>query len=184
MNDKIALFDMDDTIVDFQGTLRRRLLKTMGPNETFPTDIWNMPDYWYERAQAIKKEPGFWHNLPQLQWGTDVMNMAREIGFDIHILTKGPAAGSLAWKEKVDWVHDHLNDVTLHITEDKSIAYGRVFVDDYFPFMKLWLEHRPRGLGVVNYSSNHSQLVSVMDGMNAVRTRLQEAYDRSNTTRE
>lgn len=176
---KIALFDMDETIVDFQGPLRRRLLEMMGPEEDLPSNLWDMPDHWYARAQAIKREPGFWYGLPSLQWGMDIMALARNIGFDIHILTKGPTTGSLAWKEKVDWVHDHLEDVTLHITEDKRIAYGRVFVDDYWPFMELWLRNRPRGLGIVNYeSSRHPNLVSYLDGLEAVRERLQEAYDR------
>jgi len=180
--DKIALFDMDETLVDFQGPLRERLMAMKSPQEDFPQDLWDMPDYWYQRAQAIKREPGFWRNLPRKQWGWDVLDIARDIGFDIHILTKGPTVGSIAWSEKVDWIRENLPDAKLHITDDKRIAYGRVFVDDYFPFMKMWLENRPRGLGVVNYSSNHpafkDQLVSIKDGMDAVRERLEDAYAR------
>lgn len=176
---KIALFDMDETLVDFQGPLREALLQMKGPEEEFPSDLWNMPDHWYRRAQAIKLVPGFWRNLPRLQWGWDVLEICRDIGFDIHILTKGPTTGSRAWMEKVDWVHENLPDATLHITEDKRIAYGRVFVDDYWPFMELWLRHRPRGLGIVNYSSElHPNLVNVHDGMDEVRKKLQEAFDR------
>jgi len=178
-SDKIALFDMDETLVDFQGALRSRLEKMQGPDEEFPADLWNMPDYWYARAQAIKKEPGFWRNLQPLAWGQQVLKVCQEIGFDIHILTKGPTTGSQAWAEKVDWVHEHMPFATLHITEDKRIAYGRVFIDDYWPFMELWLKNRPRGLGVVNYPSHvHPNLVSVHDGMDKVRERLQEAFDR------
>lgn len=175
---KIALFDMDETLVDFQGVLRERLLQMKSPQEDFPTDLWNMPDYWYERAQAIKKEPGFWRSLPKKAWGWQVLKICQEIGFDIHILTKGPTTGSRAWSEKVDWVHEHMPFATLHITEDKRIAYGRVFVDDYKPFMEIWLKHRPRGLGVVNYEWNHPQIVSIHNGMNEVQNRLQKAFDR------
>lgn len=178
-SDKIALFDLDETLADFQGPLRERLLKTQGPDEVFPKDLWDMPDYWYERAQAIKREPGFWRNLPRKQWGWDVLDIARDIGFDIHVLTKGPAVSSQAWAEKVDWVRKNLPDATLHITDDKRIAYGRVFVDDYWPFMELWLKNRPRGLGIVNYDSKcHENLTSILDGMDAVRQRLEEAYSR------
>lgn len=177
--DKIALFDMDETLVDFQGPLRKRLLETQGPEEDFPSNLWDMPDHWYARAQAIKREPGFWRNLPTLPWGWDVLDIAREIGFDIHILTKGPTTGSQAWAEKVDWVREYLPGAKLHITDDKRIAYGRVFVDDYWPFMELWLANRPRGLGIVNYpSQQYPNLVSVLDGMEEVSRRLQEAYDR------
>ena len=131
----------------------------------------------YERAQAIKKVPGFWRNLPNLQWGWDVLEIAREVGFDIHISTKGPTTGSRAWSEKVDWVHEHLPDATLHITENKCMLYGRVFIDDYKPFMEDWLENRPRGLGIVNYSWEHPNVVDVSN-LELVRERLQEAYGR------
>jgi len=178
-SDKIALFDMDETLVNFQGPLRERLLEMKGPEEETPENLWAMPDHWYARAQAIKKEPGFWRNLPKLQWGWDVLDIAREIGFDIHVLTKGPTTGSVAWSEKVDWVRENLPEATLHITDDKRIAYGRVFVDDYWPFMELWLKNRPRGLGIVNYSSHlHENLTSVHDGMDVVQQRLREAYER------
>ena len=174
----IALFDMDETLVDFQGPLRERLLMTQGPEEVFPSNLWDMPDHWYQRAQSIKKEPGFWRNLPRLQWGWDVLDVCQEIGYDIHILTKGPTTGAQAWAEKVEWIRENLPQATLHITDDKRIAYGRVFVDDYWPFMELWLRHRPRGLGIVNYeSSKHENLVSIHDGMDVVRERLQEAFD-------
>jgi hypothetical protein len=177
--DKVALFDMDETLVDFQGPLREALATTLGPDEAMPTDLWDMPDHMYRRGQFIKRVPGFWRNLPKLKWGNDVLDIAREIGYDIHVLTKGPTTGSLAWKEKVDWVRAEMPDATLHITDDKRIAYGRVFVDDYWPFMELWLQNRPRGLGVVNYSSDkHPNLVSYDDGLEVVRDRLQEAYDR------
>lgn len=178
--DKIALFDMDETLVNFQGPLREALLRMKGPNEDMPENLWDMPEHWYARAQAVKRVPGFWRNLPRLQWGWDVLEICRDIGYDIHILTKGPTTGPRAWSEKVEWVHENIPDATLHITEDKRIAYGRVFVDDYWPFMELWLRHRPRGLGVVNYPSHvHPNLISVHDGMDAVRKKLQEAFDRA-----
>jgi len=177
--DKIALFDMDECLVNFQGPLRDRLQKMAGPEETVPENLWEMPNHWYERAQAIKREPGFWRNLPKLQWGWDVLEIARDIGFDIHILSKGPTTGSRAWGEKVDWIHKYIPESTLHLTEDKRIAYGRVFVDDYWPFMETWLQNRPRGLGVVNYSSDlHPNLVSTLDGMDKVREKLEQAYTR------
>jgi len=175
--DKIALFDMDETLVNFQGPLRERLKAMKSPEEEFPQDLWQMPDYWYERAQAIKKEPGFWRNLPRLEWGWKVLDICRSIGYDIHVLTKGPTTGSRAWMEKVDWVRENMPFATLHITDDKRIAYGRVFVDDYWPFMELWLKNRPRGLGVVNYSSElHTNLVSIEDGYDEVHKRLEESF--------
>ena len=58
-------------------------------------------------------------------------------------------------------------------------ARHHVAMMHYWPFMELWLKNRPRGLGIVNYASDvHPNLVSVDDGMDAVRRRLEEAFAR------
>lgn len=180
---RIALFDMDETLTNFRGPLKERLLKMQGPQEEFPADLWNMPDHWYERAQAIKREPGFWRGLPKLQWGWDVLGICTEIGYDIHVLTKGPTTGTLAWHEKADWVHEYLPQAKFHITEDKRTIAGRVFVDDHWPFMELWLRDRPYGIGVINqspfpFTAFRPNVISIQSGLDVVRQKLQEAFDR------
>lgn len=174
---KIALFDMDGTLVDFQKALAIKLKLMLGPDEVMPPNLWDMPDYMYERAQAIKREPGFWKSLPPIQWGWDVMKICREIGYDIHLLTKGPTTGARAWSEKVEWRDKYLPGTPLHIVEDKRIVYGRVFVDDYAPFIEAWLKHRPRGVAVTNNEElRDSNVINYSDGLQLVRERLEKAF--------
>jgi len=72
------------------------------------------------------------------------------VGFNVHILTKGPSSNPLAWAEKMECVRKHFDDnVTIHITEDKGVHYGRVLVDDYPAYVNAWLAHRPRGLVIM-----------------------------------
>jgi len=169
---------MDGTLVDFQKALKIRLETTLGPDEVMPPDLWDMPDYMYERAQAIKREPGFWRNLPRINWGWNVMEICKAIGYDIHLLTKGPTTGARAWSEKVEWRDANLPGVPLHIVEDKRIVYGRVFVDDYAPFIEAWLKHRPRGIAVTNDEElRNSSVINYSDGVDLLVDRLAKAFD-------
>ena len=70
------------------------------------------------------------------------------MGFLLHVLTKGPKYTRAAWSEKADWCAENLPDALITVTQDKSLMYGRVLVDDYPPYFEKWLEVRPRGLVV------------------------------------
>ncbi|MCK5018074.1 MAG: hypothetical protein KAS32_13540, partial [Candidatus Peribacteraceae bacterium] len=70
-------------------------------------------------------------------------------GFEIMILTKGPKSSPNAWKEKVEWCRLHVPDAKITITEDKSLVYGKVLVDDFPDYIIPWLKYRPRGLVIM-----------------------------------
>ena len=147
----IALVDMDNTLVDYEGQLLHDLQELANPSEA-PVgvyDIW--PPHIKARAHLIKQQQGWWENLPNFEFGWDVYNELHKLGFNIHILTKGPQASPNAWTEKVNWCLKHIKDPenSITITGDKSLVYGRVLVDDYPEYMDLWLKWRPRGLGIM-----------------------------------
>jgi 5'(3')-deoxyribonucleotidase len=137
------------------------------------------------RMRLIKRQVGWWSNLPVIESGMQILNLAKQVGFDIHILTKGPDKISNAWKEKVDWVHEHLGyDVNIHVTSDKSLTYGKVLFDDYPEYMAAWLKWRPRGLGIMPVTSYNTHYthpnVIKWDGTNVeeVTQALKLAYER------
>ena len=78
-----------------------------------------------------------------------ILKEIQKLKFDIHILTKGPWRSSNAWTEKVEWCREHVPGIPLTITQEKSLVYGRVLVDDWTPYYESWLKVRPRGLVVV-----------------------------------
>jgi len=179
----VALFDMDGTLADYEWSLTSKLREMMGPDEPSidGANLWEMDKLPHiaARIDAIKNVPGWWRDLPRMRWGFDVFEVACRIGFEPHILTKGPAMNANAWKEKMEWVRRELgDDIQVHITSDKSLVYGAVLVDDYATYMNEWLKFRPRGLGVVPYDTDNPNLVSYQDGMDEVTKRLEAAYTR------
>ena len=150
-DDRLALFDMDGTLADYDGRLLSDLGRMASPGEPPPVLSWDDGPVWMqERISAIKSQPGWWLGLKPVPSGFVVFNLAKEIGFIPHVLTKGPRHHPAAWMEKLQWCHRYIHpDVDVTITQDKGLVYGRVLVDDYPDYLSRWLKHRPRGLGLM-----------------------------------
>lgn len=157
---KVALFDMDGTLFDYEGQMIKDLLSIHGPHEEpsehalTTNDMWELArtyPHLEKRMDLIKKQPGWWRNLPRLKLGWNIYHMAEAVGFCTKILTKGPRSKSAAWAEKVDCISDHFGeDMPIDIVgKNKDDVYGRVLVDDFPEYMSGWLANRPRGLGIL-----------------------------------
>jgi len=187
--DKIMLVDMDGTVADYDGQLRRDLQAMHEGPSLRNEDLHAMEDahpHMRARMDAIKHMPGWWRRLPRIESGFEVVRLAQAIGFDIHVLTKGPGRHTAAWTEKVDWCRDQpeLAEADIHIVTSKANTYGTVLFDDFPPYMEAWLANRPRGLGVMpvrayNTGWSHVNVVSYT-GFNlaAVEVLLRTAYER------
>ncbi len=166
MNEKIkpiALFDMDGTIADYVSAMKRDMESLRSPEEpeSDGDNLWdeNAPGYIKARKETIEKTRGWWRELKPIPVGIDVMKIAQELGFEIRILTKGPNDVPQAWAEKLEWCQHHLGkDIQVTITRDKGTVYGRVLVDDYWPFMEGWLKHRKNGLGLMPGDSDNKDV--------------------------
>lgn len=168
MEDKTALFDMDNTLFDYEGQIKRDLAKLAAPDDPEITELWdNTPPHIEARIELIKSVPGWWLNLPKFEPGWVIYRMAKDAGFKCHILTKGPGSKPHAWAEKVSCIHKHFGrDVGIDIVmkngdgkgSDKSDRYGRVLVDDYPPYVLSWLANRPRGLAIMPAHSYNSDV--------------------------
>ena len=151
----IALFDLDGTLCDYDGASKRDYDNLKSPDDP-PYEILsrdNEPIYIKRRLDLIRSHPGWWESLPELKIGFDVLNVAMELGYIINILTKGPSDINkvMAWTEKVRWAKKHIPKASVTITEDKSLVYGKVLVDDFPGYIEGWLNHRPRGLVIMPY---------------------------------
>ena len=172
----IALFDLDGSLADYESALTQDLIDIASPDEP-PPEIYNPPPYLKKRIDLIRQVPGWWRTLDLLDAGFGVFEAATDLGFDTRVLTKGPQSCVNAWTEKLEWCQDYLPDDTqVTITRDKSSVYGRVLVEDYVPFLKGWLNQRPRGLGILlenehNKGFKHPR-VFVFDGSMAKEQQL------------
>lgn len=155
----IALFDLDGTLADYEGAITRDLKKLSAPSE--PIDDVNaglnhdesLP-WMKERMHMIRNQPGWWFNLEPHPPGFELLQMAIDIGYDIHVLSKGPRTKPWAWKEKLEWCQKFLPEtVKVTLTEDKSLVYGRILVDDWPEYIASWLVNRPRGAVIMPNAS-------------------------------
>jgi hypothetical protein len=171
----IALFDLDGSLADYDGAMVRDLDALRAPDEPPVTraNLWELDKREHVRARMrlIKGQPGWWLNLAPIPMGMEVLTLCERLGFDVHILTKGPKRHSLAWDEKVRWCQRHIGpEVDIHVTSDKGLVYGKLLYDDYPDYMLRWLRHRPRGLGIMpvgphNRAFTHPNVVK-WDGTN------------------
>jgi 5'-nucleotidase len=148
MTNPVALIDMDGTIADYDRAMKEALDELRSPGEPVYTSFSGKNEPWIEaRRKLVSRVPGFWKNLPVHEAGFDVIRVLRALGYDLMVLTKGPTTKPAAWGEKVEWCRKHLPDNTpVTITEDKSLVYGRILVDDWPEYFEPWLHYRPRGV--------------------------------------
>ena len=182
-DDKVALVDMDGTLCDFRGALDRDIAKVLnghGEDVKVPACVVQEIE-WLIRGQA-----GWYRNLKPLPFGFVIVRLLQEIGFRIMIMTKSSKESKNAWSEKVAWIAEYLPEVDVTVTQDKSLVYGRVLVDDYPNHFLRWMEHRPRGIVVMpnqawnKGTSKRPNLyqVSSTEDLEALRPVLEEAYER------
>lgn len=189
---KVALLDLDGTVADFNLSMSLKLEELKSPFEEAGNSLQQAVPAIAERVartikarkSLIKKQPGFWRNLPRIELGFQIVREMERKGFDIHVLTKGPSTTTSAWTEKVEWVQENLPDASITITQDKSLMYGAILVDDWPEYFEAWLEARPRGLVICvaqpwNEDVDHPQVVRY-DGTNLdkVRQRIREVSER------
>ena len=155
-SDNIALIDLDGTVCDHDGALERDLNLLRSPSEPLINiskwrDKSKMPSHISSRTYMIRDRSCWWRDLPPIQQGMDLVGAMSEMGYRIVVLTQGPRRNPSAWKGKVKWIDKYFPPHTdIVITRDKGIVYGKVLFDDYPDYLEAWLEHRPRGLAIMN----------------------------------
>jgi FMN phosphatase YigB (HAD superfamily) len=122
---KIALFDLDGTLADYDGQLLKDLQRIASEHEPPPMLYENIP-YIEARRHVITSQVGWFLNLTKFQLGWDVLEIAKEIGYSISVLTKGPTRKHAAWAEKVEWCNRYLTDYIdgVTIAHDKGMVYA------------------------------------------------------------
>jgi 5'(3')-deoxyribonucleotidase len=178
-NTPIALFDLDSTLADYDKSMYRQQNLLKGPKEKrySKESRIHRTSYLEARKKLIQSSPGFWRNLEPLKLGFEVLEITTELGFENHILTKGPQNTNSAWTEKKEWCDEYVPGLDVHISQDKSMVYGKMLCDDWPEYFMAWLKFRPRGLVVCveqpwNRDIKHPNVI-VYDGHNKA-----EVYDR------
>ena len=186
MEQKIALIDMDGTLVDFFGVLEEDLRAMCAPTEEFVMPLFDDKVAWLEnRVKTIVNQTGWWTRVRKNKLGWDIFEVVQELGFRIEVLTKGPDDSPNAWTEKWQWCKDNIkckHGVT--VTEDKSLVFGDVLIDDYHVYVAKWLDRHEDGVAIMPDNCYHKPLVGYpnvvfYDGtnLNEVREKLIEVVE-------
>lgn len=149
MKDLIGLFDMDNTLVDYDGGILNSLNDIIHPSEKAYTLPIERNELNKRRTNLIRNASGWWENLKRFEPGFEIYNLAKKLGFQPYIATKGPSSSPNAWTEKYNWVMREVPEAPMTITREKSLLYGRFLVDDFPEYLESWLKHRPRGIGIM-----------------------------------
>ena len=73
----------------------------MSPGEEPPKQFEkNLSPHIKEREKLIRSQPGWWLNLKKYQPGFDILEVVKNLGLKIVILSKPPKKGDNAWSEK------------------------------------------------------------------------------------
>jgi 5'-nucleotidase len=171
--EKIALFDMDGTLCDYDKSLIYKMRLLQGPTEEICNHVprENSPLYLKERADLVRSSIEWWANLPKFQLGFDLWDILGTYDYRRIILTQGPKNNANAWTGKKLWIDKNLGqDVEITITRNKDLVYGKILVDDFPGYIVDWLKWRPRGLVIMpaseqNIDFKHKQVVRY-DGTN------------------
>lgn len=144
---------MDGCIADWNTPAIEQLKELESPDEKGVYDYNNvhlMQDkhpHFSRRVDLIMERKGFWLNLKPIYTGIELYWVLSKL-FDTYILTKAPAKSSLAWGEKIEWLHKHISpDIKKIIVTsyDKGMVYGDIFLEDYGKNIHSWTKKHPHG---------------------------------------
>lgn len=165
----ISLVDMDGTIVQYE----QALLEDVRALTSYPEQAeitYRTGKRWFTcvaemeayhplleyRATLVKKQPNWWINLKPIEPALSFIRVLEDMGFQCHILTKGPRRNPAAWTEKVRWIDKHLGEnYPINIVTNKELFYGKLLFDDWPAYCEKWLESRPRGLVIMPEASHN-----------------------------
>jgi 5'(3')-deoxyribonucleotidase len=144
----IGLFDLDGTMADFDKSMAHHLELLRSPGEDPAKDETAFEDipHMKARRRLIKQLPGFWRTFSRLQAGFDILALMEDLKFSNYVLSKSPRKFPLAASEKIGWCVEHLPNLPVILSEEKSLVYGKVLVDDWPSYVEKWVKFRPRGL--------------------------------------
>ena len=156
----IVLIDMDDTIVDYTGGMLKTLkpyVEIIMSNvekesrhydafhsvehknvnldrldrDNFYT-IMSQPDN-YKLLVDLHSQPGYFYNLKPIPGSLDAIRTMFELGWYVFFCSHPNETSDTCHSDKARWLKDHLGMEAcknLILTQDKTLIYGHVLIDD------------------------------------------------------
>jgi 5'-nucleotidase len=162
----VALIDLGDTLCDCTSALRASLARLRRPGENESDELISpLSPHLEMRRRQVMSAPGFWLGLAPRTAGFELLQLLRNEGFHVHVLTKGPLDAPQVWADKVAWCRAYLPGVPVIVTDDKARVHGHVLVDDWLPYVERWQRAWPTGLAILPAQPWN---VQATDGVNRI----------------
>lgn len=126
MNKLIVYVDMDDTIADFIGSEK---LNTVGLK----------PEWMLYPKEML--QPGFFRNLKPIAGALEALRKIQACeNIEVYILTKPVHHAPHTYSEKVEWIQEHLPELSERIimTQKKELCFGDFLIDDTIDWKSPW----------------------------------------------
>jgi 5'-nucleotidase len=145
----VALVDLGDTLCECTPALRAGMARLRQRGERESDELLSpLPPNLEVRRRQVMSAAGFWRELPVRTAGFELLQLLRDEGFNVHVLTKGPTDPQV-WADKVAWCRVNVPGVPVLIAEDKARVHGHVLVDDWLPYVQRWQRAWPGGLAIL-----------------------------------
>lgn len=183
MKKPIALFDLDNTLCKYDEAIERDYNLAKAPEDPIYSPENRKYPHLRKLVDKIRTREGWWLELEKREEGFEILSVAIEVGFEIHIATQGPKGCPNAWGEKMQWVHKNVPGVKVTVTEDKSFVHGDVLVDDFPDFLDAWLARDEKRYGILcptkyNQDYEHESVFPYKYSRSDIKERLESIYNK------
>ena len=136
-NRPTILVDLDDTVAHFlDGVYKERSSnKKSYPNlNEFVNGLKNQEKNAYTIVNEYK-QPGsrVFSHLEVIKGAKEALDLMDKLGYNVFLVSSPTIANSYSFKDKCDWVKNHLGDTWAHrliLSKDKTLIRGDILIDD------------------------------------------------------
>lgn len=177
----VAVVDLDDTLADFSGELRRRFSNKHKLSIEESVSLYGIEQHdfdFFTKLWTIYNSPGFFEELPLLEGAKEAIDTLLEQDINIVIATALPkqfnnSINYWAPGEKIKWVAKHFNRLKYRvtITPDKHLLAANIILEDNIINIIKWRDINPTGVGIlIDHLWNRADDMPA----NIIRTKLQQ----------
>jgi len=156
MTKKVALIDMDDTLVDYKQRIEEYTAWLSPNGNPTPMHGENIPDHAKNLRLWLWDHPNFWIGADVKWLGFEIMLFLLKYDYEVTIHTRAYTESPNAFTEKVEWFNCYIRHPNIKNVKDivllsgsKDILAGDVFVDDNTSNVDSWLTRWPEGLAIL-----------------------------------
>lgn len=146
-----VLYDVDGVLADLIGGLCKACsFKIAEPDNVTAYNFEDcMPKEVVGEWRSVMLDPGFALSLEPYRGARELVQVALDCGYEVVYVTM-PYRASKTWAyDRCEWLDKHMPKAPIVLTGHKHLVTGDQLIEDNPENLAKWLEHHPRGMGVL-----------------------------------